>query len=330
MSGSRSRPSPAERAVAALQTAREDPASAASREKIRAALAAPLALVAVKAARIIAENELDGFGPDLEAAFRRFLATPANPDPSCQAKIALLEALDRTESLDPDPFLLAIRCVQPEAAWGPPVDTAGRVRARGILALARLAHHDFGVLAAELLADPDAIVRQTVAEAIEARGDRANAGLLRFKLSVGDEEAAVTLACLAALLTLAPQAALPLAKQYLAGPETQAELAGVALGQSGRDDALDMLVEFLRTAALPSQRALALRWLGYHRSERALGHLLAIIAEAPRKEAAAAVTVLGARSFESGLRARVEEAAGRNERADLVAVIREAFAAESS
>jgi len=217
-------------------------------------------------------------------------------------------------------FLRAARLVQLEPAWGEPVDTATGVRARGILALARLGWEDLDLLAAELLHDPHPPVRQAALEALAHRGARAGASVALFKLRLGDEDPLVTLSAMTALLALAPEWGLRELRSRLDGAD--GELAAMALGQSRADGALPLLLSALEACVEPARRKHLLRGIGMHRSDRALETLLAVIAESPLADAREAVAALAVRRYDPGVAERVRQAAAR---ASLRAVVDEHF-----
>jgi HEAT repeat protein len=302
-----------ERQLAALE--------AAPHEALRVALREGPAALAARAAQIVRARAIDfttsGLADDLVTAFRRFAAErdPVKKDPGCRAKLAALEALDYGCYDEAAPFLEATRLVQQEPAWGPPVDTATGVRARGVLALARLGHPDLPLAAGTLLADPASPVRQAAAEALAASRDRSAAGLLLLRWRLGDEDPQVVLACMTGALGLATDQALPRLADALAGADAAArELAALALGQSGRDDALDLLLADLESPPL-SERTGTLRALGLHRSERALAALLEVIATGVPSIARAAIAALSPRRFDPKVRERAQEATARNDAA---------------
>jgi hypothetical protein len=80
--------------------------------------------VASQAARIVAREHLPEFENDLVKAFERFFADAAGSDPGCKAKEAAIAALRELGCMAAAPYIRAIRHKQPEASWGPPVDTA--------------------------------------------------------------------------------------------------------------------------------------------------------------------------------------------------------------
>jgi HEAT repeat protein len=300
-----------------LEAAAADVSSAATNAQLRDALRTGPGLVAARAAKIVREHALEGFDDDLNAAFLRLRADPIKTDPGCLGKLAVLEALDFGSHDDAAVFLEATRTFQPEPAWGPPVDTATGVRARGVLALARLAHPDLSLVAGGLLADPESPVRQAAAEALAANGDRALAGALALRWTLGDEDPMVTLACMTALLALAPDHALPRLRDALHGADDGArELAALALGPSTRPEALDTLLAHLEAAPRASERAPTLRALGLQRNDRALAVLLNVVETGTIQDAEAAVAGLAARRFDPGVRERTRAAARANPSAE--------------
>jgi len=301
-------------ALEALAAIRAGASTPEGRRALGEALEKGAGVVAAKAAAIIREQRLEGFEDALRAAFDRFLQDPARTDPSCRAKVAILEALDFLEWMDPEPFLRGVRYVQEEKQWGPPVDTATGVRSRSAFALARLRHPDHAMLMAELLVDREPAVREAAADAIAHRGDPAGAPLLLLKLRTGDPEPPVLLACLQGLLELAPATGLAVADGWLYGEDAGArELGAIALGESRREDALERLLEALERSATPRERAVLFRALALHRSEGALAALLKVVAAGPVADARVVLEALGPRAEERGLREQLQNAASQRE-----------------
>lgn len=303
------------------------PLDPAALESLRLALQSVHGRVVARAARIVKERRQEGFAADLVGAFDGFRDAPPKSDPGCAAKLAVLEALDFTGYSESQIFLDAARMVQLEPAWGPPVDAAGPLRARAILALANIGYADILLLAGELLADGEAIVRQATAEALAHCGARAGAGLLLLALARSGEDPLVQGAYLSALLELAPDWALPRLRKLLAeGDSSARELAATVLGQSRREDSLDLLLEFVDRSPLASERAVILEAVGLHRSERALESLLGIIRTAREADAGVAVKALGCRKYEARVRERVRETVSMRSDATVEKAFIEAFA----
>jgi HEAT repeat protein len=299
-----------------------DPRSADGRAALKAALGAKKSLVVAKAARIVKERALDGFEAELAAAFDRFASDGKKSDPSCHAKLAAIEALDFAAARDAEPFLRASRCTQHEGS-----DTAAGVRQRAVLALARLGHPDFELVAGRLAGDPVAPVRQAALEALAHRGERSGAGVAMLKLTLGDDDPLVVMAAMTTLVALAPDAALDELRARLDGDDDGVrELAAMALGQSKRDDALTVLLDALARCTSAAARAPLLTAIGLHRSERALSALLEVVADGNAADAEAALEALHVRRFEPGVGRRVREAAARNDRVELSPRAAELFA----
>jgi len=311
-----------EEELAALSGVAANPRSEDARALLRAGLASKRSLVVARAARLIKEHLVDGFEDELKAAFARHLLDPVKNDPTCAAKLATIEALDYCESSDAAPFLRAVVHEQ----WEGGNDTAAPLRARAILALARIGHDELDFAAAQLLTDKTASVRQAALDALAHRGDRANAALALFKLRAGDEDPMVSLAAMTALVALAPARGIDELQRLVDGEaEEPREMAAVALGQSRRDEAVTVLVDALERCTRAEERAPLFRGLGLHRSDRALDALLQVIANSREADARAAIDALGARRFEPGIVERVRAAAKQNDRADLAAIVDAVF-----
>lgn len=311
-----------EEELAALDAVARAPRSDDARARLDAALASKRSLVVARAARLIKEHAVAGFERALTDAFARFLVDPIKSDPVCQAKVAAIEALDYGESDDAGPFLRAVRHVQLEGGS----DSAAPLRARALLALARLGHPDFDLIAATLLGDPIANVRQATLDALAHRGDRACAALAMAKLATGDPEPEVVLAAMTTLMTLAPAWAVDTLRDALDGEDARrAELAAVALGQSRSDEALTLLLDALARATRAEEREPLVRAIGLHRSDCALTALLDLVANAAPADARSAIESLAARRFEPNVAPRVRAAAAENDRADLTPLVDELF-----
>src|SRR5690348_13409166 len=82
-----------EQQLAELNAVRDDPDRPEARELLALALQSGRAALVTVAANIIAEAELQGFGPALRAAFERHLSDAVKSDPGCAAKTAAARAL---------------------------------------------------------------------------------------------------------------------------------------------------------------------------------------------------------------------------------------------
>jgi HEAT repeat protein len=204
MTKKQGKPATLEKALAQIGLALRDPRSPESRKQLSDALLNGSSIIAARVATSIAEGRLEGFEEVLQQAFQRFLDDPVATDAGCRAKVAALGALDQLESTNAALFLAATSYVQIEGGGRRPADTAVGVRARAVVALARIGFSDLPLVAAHMLADPESPVRQAAADALAHHGERAGAGAVWLKLEMGDEDELVVLACASALLSLAP------------------------------------------------------------------------------------------------------------------------------
>ena len=288
--------------LAAIAALGQSPDSEATRRRLREALARGSSPVVARAARLVAEHRIEGLGEPLEVAFGRFLEDPVRTDPSCAAKVAILDALDLTDHPDPEPFRAGARHVQLEPAWGPPVDTAVGVRARSGLALARLGDRDVLLVLGELLADPEVPVRRSAVDALVLYGARDGAALLLHRLRAGDPELLVTADCMSGIVALTPDQASTCLCAPLTSPDaTLREMAALALGDSRSDDTLDLLLEVLDETVLGDDRRPLITALGLHRSDRARTRLLSLVSEGSDADARLAIAALAVHRANPGV-----------------------------
>src|ERR1051325_7487401 len=130
---------PLEDQLSALNDLRHDPDAPATRKELAQCLASKMNVLAAKAARIAGECKIEGLAPPMVEAFDRFMIRPETTDRRCEAKLAIVKALEELEYQSHEPFLRGIRHVQMEPTWTPPyqVDTAVELRAVSALGLVR-------------------------------------------------------------------------------------------------------------------------------------------------------------------------------------------------
>jgi HEAT repeat protein len=268
-----------------------------------------------KAAKLAAEAELTALLPDILAAYDRFFLDPAKTDPKCWAKEALAKALVKLGHRSKDAYLRGMRHHQMEASWGPPVDTAGTLRATCAHALVDCPGiSDADLLAALLgpLTDPDKSVRMEAARAIANVGGISAALLLRLRTLLGpalrdQDNPEVEGAVFSALLSLEGASAVPLvAKALEAGDDTAAE-AAFALADQRTPEALAALLARLHAGADDWFRSVLLSAIALTRLPEAFDFLIATIARDAR-EATAAIEAIARIAPNPELRARVEQA----------------------
>jgi HEAT repeat protein len=292
--------------LARIQALRKEPVSPSLAVALRKFLGDASNFVVEEAAALASQAGLAELAPDLEAAFDRFMVDPEDTDKLCRAKLAVIEALYQLEFERQEPFLRAIRHVQFEPVWGGTQDTAPALRGAGAFGLVRVGHRDILILLADLLADKEKVARVAAVQALDNTGSPAAIPLLRFKARVGDKEPEVTCECLTALLKMEAEAVEFVAEFLRAGDEAVREGAALALGETRRPGAFEILREAatdLPTGSLQEVVFLALAML---RQPAAIDFLVAQIAG--KKTAHSALSALAIHRHNDGIKERVAKA----------------------
>ncbi|MEL6347853.1 MAG: HEAT repeat domain-containing protein [Myxococcota bacterium] len=298
----------------AIRALADAPDDAGLRTSLRTALRKKAAPIAARAAAIVQNRQLTALVPDLVFAFERFLKNPVKRDPSCEAKRAILQALDRLDHDDPELFIRAARLVQLEPAWGPPVDTAVPVRARAALAIGRIYYPDATLILSELLCDDASAVQRAAIESIAHRGDRAGAGLLwmRIRWRVPDEEAdpLVRSEAITAFVQLAPDYAAPLIAPMLYQESAdERELVAFAMATSRTRAALDVLLSWWEQAVMSGERGQVIDAIAAHRTEAAHRFLRDLVMDGAPHDAKRAIQALARQAFTEDAQQRLLTAA---------------------
>jgi hypothetical protein len=290
------------------------------------ALRSKHALVCARAAQAVREMRWAAGADELLAAYARMAVDGAKHDPGCFGKLAVLEALDHLEHVDPEPFEAATRYVQLEKRWGPREDTATGVRVRGLFALTRLRFTDLLLVAGRLLADREPPVRHAAATALAEHGDRDGAALLLLRLEqeTSEPDPATLAECIRALFVLAPDHGATTAMRYLRDAELR-ELTAHAIAAARQDSGIELLAAELAASIRADERAPIIAALGASRHQRAREIVLGLVGAAPRADALAAIAALAVHSYDPSLAREVRAIAATNSAADLGAAIAEAF-----
>jgi HEAT repeat protein len=293
-----------ERKLDALEALRSAPDAA----RLRKALADRNNYYVSKAAAIVAEQSRKDLIPDLLAAFERFLSDAVKSDPKCWAKIAIAKALRDLEHDDPAVFLQGIGHVQWEPVWGGREDSAAPLRGICGLALTGCRLPDFELLTrlVDLLADPAKPARIDAVRAVAQSGCPEGALLLRLKALSGDEDAAVTGECFAALVSLAGSDAVAFVARFLRGPDEDVKMEAVsALALAKEPEALDILKAHWRERLTPEMRRSLLLSLAGSPVAAVAEFLLSVVADESGDLAAAAISALAASRFREESRERL-------------------------
>jgi HEAT repeat protein len=289
----------------ALRAIRDQTDAPEARDRLRRALGSKRSFLVSAAAEIVAAAELSELLPLLLPAFDRFMEDPVKNDKGCRAKIAIADALQRAAYDAPDLYLRGLRHVQEEPVWGGHVDTAAPLRGLCGFGLARIDHPDAMAELAGLLADPERAARADAARALLAMGSPEAIPVLRLKALVGDADPQVMTECFGALLGLSPRS-LPFVARFLHHKdEAVSEAAALALGESKREGALDVLRPFCEGLP-PDSRRTALLAIALVRSSAALDYLVSVVERGPSGVAAHALGALGLYRHDAPLRSRVE------------------------
>jgi hypothetical protein len=290
------------------------------------ALASQNGPLSAQAAKLVGEHKLEGLELALRTAFRGLLGPKGlSTDPGCLAKEALVITLETLEDTDAELFAEAALCVQLERAKGGARDTAVRVRARGVLGLARLGHPDFACILGACLADADPQVRLTAARAVAHRADRQGAGLLLLRLGAGDDTPDVLQECLRGLFVLAPDLALRQARAALRDAGERREQTLHALGTAADDSAISLLAEELEQQSLAEERRPVIEALGLSVRPSARSLLLELVRGDRMSDAEAALVALAIHRYDTRLGAQLAELTAHSR--ELTRRVRELFSA---
>jgi len=299
-------PRSTEECLDALSRLRENPTAPEARAELGTYLAHKSNVVVAKAAKLVAEFEIQDLEPQLVAAFHRFMKSPAVTDRGCAAKTEIVRALEALAAAEADVFLSGIRHIQMEGSFGPPVDTAAALRAASALGLVHMNHPDAILELVTLLVDREDDARIGAVRALAAAGHPATVPLLRLKVLGGDPSADVIAESFLALLEVAPETSLGFVAGYLdSNHAAVAEAAAIALGQCRQPEAIVVLKNKWPGAGETLRRAL-LMGMAVARDDGAFEFLFSLIETAVEKCAAEAITALGMYRQDERIRSRVE------------------------
>ena len=289
-----------------LRALRDEPNPEVVRQSLTRALRSRSSLLVAEAARATAEQGLVDLVEELEKALERLLDRPAQADKGCTAKSALVRTLLELEAPAGEIFKRGAYHVQPEPAFGGPVDAAVELRSLCVRGLLQIQHPEAMLVATDALMDKEWPVRRETARALVLTGRLEVESLLRLKALSGDPEPEVVGQCLASLLRLFPNRSLPFVHRFLQGSSRGViEVAALALGESRLEEAVDLLLTALREAPNPDLRRTFLLALATTRREQALDFLLGRVLSASTVEAHEALSALSVNRHDEALRQRV-------------------------
>jgi HEAT repeat protein len=302
-----------EELLTALDQIKGEPNSPEGISTLTRILASRNSLAIARAAKLAGEKRLNEMIPPLVAAFQPLMLKPSETDPGCLAKQEIAQALYRLESSDTEVFRQGIHHIQMEPVWGGQEDRAAKLR--GICALGLVRANDANVMVelADLLADPESEARIAATRAIAYSGDIAGVPLLRLRLRIGDIPPVVQ-ECLIALLQLAPNPSLPLARELLysqarsGGVIATAEAVALALGESRLPEAWPLLRDWWQQVGQAELRRSGLLAMALLRNDQVMDFLMEVIATGELVDAIDAIAALRIYQSDRGLWGKVCQA----------------------
>ena len=226
--------------IAALEQA---PLTDNSRNLIKKHIQGRNSLLAARAIQAAVRLKLSDLENEITGCFHRFMENPVKNDKGCYAKIAVVKALLRMNLNCEDVFMVGVRHIQMEPAFGPPVDTAEMLRVHCGEALVQFNHPEMFRVLTRLLADKQIAPRRAAAKLLGMIGGETSEMLLRLKLFCDDKEIEVTGECMNSLMACAYESSLTLIKEYMdASDESIAMEAAMAVAQSSHPDAANTLI----------------------------------------------------------------------------------------
>lgn len=303
-----------------------EPDSEAAHSELRSCLQEASNLVVAKAAEIIGERELAEFTDELKSLWPPLCSEPER-DRGCTAKTAIVDALARLSFDDPDFCLAGMKYEQFDPGW-PSSDSAVNVRGGCAALLARswrIGVNDKLIAMTELLADRERAVRVHAVNAIADVGHECVIPLLRVKAHCGDPKVEVTGACFSALLRLRPEESIPFVARYLQHSDEQLVCeAAAALGECGRPQAIQILIEIWKRTDDGDLNESLLISLGLSRHALAVDFLVSILASLT-KASETALRALAPNRFYPDIRQRVQTAVEATKNGRLRAIFNELF-----
>ena len=309
-----------------LRLLRDEPPSPAVSKELHQALCDSSNHVVANAAALAARFRFIELAPEMVAAFERFMVEPLKSDKTCSGKTAIVDALNELEFQEPEIFLMGIRHVQEEPAWGGAQDTAAGLRAGCAMAVVRIGHPRANALLVDLLADPERVVRIAAAQALGASGSNTALHLLRLKARLGDGDPEVTGECLTGLMRNEPQESAAFVAEFLESDDTDVvETALLALGKSRRAEAFDVLQTFWKGRQRSDLQETTLVAMALLRFAAATDFLLALLTDASEATARQALSALATLKYDERVCQSVAKALARREIDALQVLFNETF-----
>jgi len=278
---------------------------------LRKALADRVNLVVAKAARIVAERQLQALLPELLQAFTRLFEDPVRRDPQCWGKTALAAALKDLGYSESAPYLRGLQHRQMEPMWGGEADTAENLRGTCLLALVACPDVERGEALrcfVDALTEKAHTIRVEAARGLGQMAGDEGALVLRLKARLGDESAEVMGQVFDSILAIEGARSLPFLAGFLKRADERGEEAALALGSSRLAGALDVLRQAWNVARDRDFRAVLLRAISLSRLDVALDWLVELVRDGRLADAKAALEALALHAASEEIRTQVKAA----------------------
>ena len=320
------KPDPVEQALDRLTVLKNEAGGPPVAAELKAFLKNLSNLVVAKAAKIACQARATELVPELMAAFHRFMENPSKLDKGCAATTEIVGALYELDHAEPEVYLIGIHHVQMEGSFGPPVDSAAKLRAISALALARTRHPAALDEIVSLLVDEWPEARIGAVRAMAVNGGSAGALLIKLKILTGDSEPDVLAECFSGLMAAAPETSLPLIAGFSDSEDIAvAQAALLALGSSRLPAALDLLkARWERTAGDPLRKIVLLA-IAMIRSDAAIEFLLALLEDSTSTMAKDVIAALAFFRNNEKVRGRVESVVARRNEKSVNEIFRQEF-----
>jgi len=275
---------------------------------LRNALAAKSAAIVAQGADLAGKLKATDLVGDLCTAFGSFMGAGLATDKHCLAKTAIVKALHQLQSHQPAVFLDGMTCYWPYQPRPGQRDEATPLRIAATIAYAELASRSELDLLVDRLVDPVSDVRQVAVRGLVALGGPTAAMVLRLKVLLGDENPSVMDECFSGLLNCDSGRYLPFVAGFMhAGDDRVRVGAAIALGESGHENAFDLLLACWTASKDQEFRRDLLVAMALLRKDRAWQCLVGLIASGG-EDARAALDALATYRTDPQLRRQIEAA----------------------
>jgi len=188
-------------------------------------------------------------------------------------------------------------------------DPAAPLRGNAALGLVRIGYPGVVLLLTDLLVDPAKTARAAAAQGLGDTRSPTAIPLLRFKARLGDANSEVTGACLSALMAADPEASLPFVAKFVRNHDEAVQAdAALALGESRRPDALDILIDYWPSARDDALAEVLLLAIAMTRLPAALDFLLGTLTAGDQAVASATLSALTIHRHNDGIKDRIAAA----------------------